>query len=142
MRDELAAAGLPVVPKTLASDLHPGAEVSVDPGQDAAGGVHVEWTVSPRLAHVGRRAVTSGRLDDPVVGYAYKIGEAMATAMTAILRNAGYTVAPSRDEYRINGIQVTAGPPLGSEPVWALTEEELRITASPANQADNAGNTG
>ncbi|MGO1055720.1 hypothetical protein [Crossiella sp. CA198] len=142
VRDELAAAGLPVVPKTLASDLHPGAEVSVDPGQDSAGGVHVEWTASPRLSHVGRRAVTSGQMDHPVIGHSFRIGEAMAEAMTAVLRSAGYTVQPSRDEYRISGIQVTAGPPLGSEPVWALTDEELRITASPANQADNAGNSG
>ncbi|WHT19713.1 hypothetical protein N8J89_01065 [Crossiella sp. CA-258035] len=142
VRDELAAAGLAVVPRTFSGDLYPGAEVSVDPGRDEIGGVHVDWVVSPRLRACARRAVNSGRLDDPAIGYSYRVGEAMVAAMTAILREAGYTVQPSRDEYRIGELQVTAGPGPEVTPVWALTDEELRPGASPANQADSAGNPG
>lgn len=57
VRNELAAAGLPV----LAPGLHPvlagGAEVMVDGGADPAGGVFAGWSASPRLQECTNRAL-------------------------------------------------------------------------------------
>jgi hypothetical protein len=49
VRDELAAAGLPVPAPGLNPVLAGGAEVMVDGGADMAGGVFVRWSASPRL---------------------------------------------------------------------------------------------
>jgi hypothetical protein len=49
VRNELGAAGLPVPAPGLSPVLAAGAEVTVDEGADAAGGVFVSWSASPRL---------------------------------------------------------------------------------------------
>ena len=68
VRDELAAAGLPVVAPELDPVLAGGAEVDIDDGDDAAGGVFVGWQSSPRLRACTSRAFRLKQLDE-VPGY-------------------------------------------------------------------------
>jgi hypothetical protein len=59
VRNELAAAGLPVLVPGLNPGLDSGAEVEVDPGADAAGGIFVGWSASPHLRECAVRAEPS-----------------------------------------------------------------------------------
>jgi hypothetical protein len=72
VRNELAAAGLPVVP-----DVDPvlagGAMVEVDDGADMAGGVFAGWSASPRLRECTSRAFGLRMLDDPLLRHSSQI---------------------------------------------------------------------
>lgn len=127
VRNELAAAGLPVVAPGMDSVLAGGAEVDVDDGADAAGGVFVAWTASPRLQACARLAFGLKQLNEPVLRHSSAVGAAMMQAMAAVLSSAGFIVEDARDEYRPQQLRVLAGPPATQQPVWSLRDDELAL---------------
>ncbi|MFB6977590.1 hypothetical protein [Streptomyces scopuliridis] len=127
VRNELAAAGLPVLASGLNPVLAGGAEVDVDEGADAAGGVFVAWRASPRLRDCASRAFRLKQLDDPALWHSSAVGAAMMQAMAAILASAGFSVEDARDEYRPQQLRVLASPPSGQQPVWQRRDDELAM---------------
>ncbi|WP_030774724.1 MULTISPECIES: hypothetical protein [unclassified Streptomyces] len=136
VRDELAAAGLPVVAPGLDPILAVGADVEVDDGADAAGGVFVDWRASPRLRDCANRAYRLKLLDEPVLRHSRAVGDAMARAMADVLTSAGFSVEDARDEYRPQQLRVVAGPPAGRRVVWSVRDYELTL---PGWQDESAG---
>jgi hypothetical protein len=138
VRNELAAAGLPVIP-----DVNPvlagGAEVEVDRGRDMSGDVFVEWFASPRLRECTSRAFSLWQLDDPLLRHSSQIAAAMMQAMAAILTSAGFTIEDANYEYRSHQLRVLSGPCPRVRPMWSLRDDELAIpgwkTASPGEDA-------
>ncbi|MFH9352495.1 hypothetical protein [Kitasatospora sp. NPDC017646] len=122
VRDELAAAGLPVVAPGLDRGLAAGAEVRVSAwnqhfGEDPE--VVVSWHVSPRLRG---RAVADVQRDHgvtPAIRRSGEVQEAMAAAVIAILSLAGYTARDRGSEYSPFDVLVLAGPERGAAPVWS-----------------------
>ena len=141
VRNELAAAGLPVPAPGLNPVLAGGAEVTVDPGADTAGGVFAGWSASPRLGECTSRALRLRLLDDPLLRHSSQITAAMMQAMAAILTSAGFTVEDANDEYRPHQLRVTDGPAQGTPPMWSLRDEELTTpgwhTTNPGESASN-----
>ncbi|MEV7388327.1 hypothetical protein [Streptomyces sp. NPDC091215] len=124
VRNELAAAGLPVLAPGLDPVLAGGAEVDIDDGADAAGGVFVAWQASPRLRACARRAFGLKQLDEPVLRHSSVVGAAMMQAMAAVLASAGFSVEDARDEYRPQQLRVLAGPPSEQQPIWSFRDDE------------------
>ncbi|WP_371615648.1 hypothetical protein [Streptomyces sp. NBC_00454] len=110
VRNELAAAGLPVVAPGMDPQLVGGAEVTFDDGADAGGGVWVEWKGSPRLWESTGRALRLQKLDDPVIGHCARVTAAMMRALDAVLTSAGFTVEDPKNEYRPFQLRVVARP--------------------------------
>ncbi|SEB64949.1 hypothetical protein [Streptomyces sp. TLI_105] len=135
VRNELAAAGLPVLTPGLDRLLAGGAEVEVDHGADAAGGVYVGWSISPRLQECTRRAFRLRLLDDPLLRHSSEIATAMMQSMAAILASAGFTVEDANDEYRPHQLRVVDGPARPA-PLWTLRDEEVTM---PGWQAASTG---
>ncbi|WP_258314797.1 hypothetical protein [Streptomyces sp. Act143] len=138
VRNELAAAGLPVLAPGINSVLAGGAEVEVDDGADAAGGVFVGWQASPRLQACASRAFGLKQLDEPVLRHSSAVRAAMLQAMAAVLSSAGFSVEDARDEYRPQELRVLAGPPSDQPPFWSLRDDELTL---PGWQDAPAGGT-
>lgn len=142
VRNELAAAGLPVV-----SDVDPvlagGAMVEVDDGADMAGGVFAGWSASPRLRECTSRAFGLRMLDDPLLRHSSQIAAAMMQAMGAILTSAGFTVEEANDEYRPHQLRVVSGPAPGVPPMWSLRDDEVAMPGwkgtSPGEDASDPG---
>ncbi|MER8090703.1 hypothetical protein ABTZ57_37910 [Streptomyces sp. NPDC094048] len=130
VRDELVAAGLPVVASGLNRVLSQGVEVTVDPFDDDAGGVSVSWSSSPRLQSCVMRAARHNLLDDPALAHQQVVLEAMLAAITAILVSAGFTVRDSLNDYAPFTLEVLAGP--GGPPSWGLREEEVAVAGRSA----------
>ncbi|WP_326615251.1 hypothetical protein OG949_40885 (plasmid) [Streptomyces scopuliridis] len=126
VRDELMAAGLPVVAPGLNPVLSQGVEVTVDPFDDDVGGVSVAWRSSPRLRSCVLRAVKLNLLDDPAFAHQRVVLEAMLPAITAILVSAGFTVRDSLNDHAPFTLEVLAGP--GGSPSWGLREEEVAVS--------------
>jgi hypothetical protein len=126
VRNELAAAGLPVVP-----DLNPvlagGAVVEVDDGADMAAGVFAGWSASPRLRECTSHAFGLRLLDDPLLRHSSQIAAAMMQAMAAILTSAGFTVEDANNEYRPHELRVVSGPAAGVPPMWSLRDDEVAM---------------
>src|SRR5215469_7419844 len=141
VRNELAAAGLPVPAPGLHLVLAGGAEVMVDDGADTAGGVFVGWSASPRLGECTSRALRLRLLDDPLLRHSSEIAAAMRQAMAAILTSAGFAVEHANDEYRPHQLRVLDGPAQGVPPIWSLRDEELTMpgwqTTNPGESASN-----
>src|SRR5215469_11118884 len=141
VRNELAAAGLPVPAPGLNPVLAGGAEVMVDDGADTAGGVFAGWSASPRLQACTSRALRLRLLDDPLLRHSSEIAAAMRQAMAAILTSAGFTVEDAHDEYRPYQLRVVNGPAPGKPPMWSLRDEELTMpgwqTTNPGERASN-----
>ncbi|KAA6220660.1 hypothetical protein CP973_00400 [Streptomyces albofaciens JCM 4342] len=142
VRDELAAAGLPVLAPGLNHVLAGGAEVEVDEGDDAAGGVYVDWQAGPRLRECASRALRLGLMDEPVLRRPGQISAAMMHAMAAILSAAGFTVEDPDDEYRPHHLRVVDGPAPGVTPAWWLREEEVDLSGWQAAGADTSTGAG
>ncbi|WP_020140643.1 hypothetical protein [Streptomyces sp. 351MFTsu5.1] len=140
VRNELAAAGLPVLAPMMDSVLAGGAEVDVDDGADAAGGVFISWKTSPRMQACARRAFGLKQLHEPVLRHSHAVGAAMIEAMAAVLSSAGFTVENARDDYhRPQQLRVLAGPPSQQQPVWSLRDDELALPGwhdAPVDGAD------
>ncbi|MEW2260662.1 hypothetical protein [Streptomyces sp. NPDC047869] len=139
VRNELTAAGLPVLAPGLDPVLAGGAEVNIDDGADAAGGVFVAWQASPRLRARASRAFRLKQLDEPALRHSSAVGAAMVRAMAAVLASAGFGVEDARDEYRPQQLRVLAGPPSKHQPLWSLRDDELALPGrqdAPAGGAD------
>ncbi|MFD8133591.1 hypothetical protein [Streptomyces mirabilis] len=105
VRNELAAAGLPV----LASGMNP------------------VLTGGAGLRACASRAFRLKQLDEPVLRHSSAVGAAMTEAMAQVLASAGFSVEDARDEYRPQQLRVLAGPPSGQQPVWQLRDDELAL---------------
>ncbi|MEO3788522.1 hypothetical protein ABGB12_34795 [Actinocorallia sp. B10E7] len=123
VRDELAAAGLPVVAPGLSIELSQGAEVTVCPLQDCEAGVTVAWNASPRLRSCMARAAELALVNDPALRHGGTVLEAMLPAIAAILASAGFDVRDSLNDYASFTLEVLAGP--SGRPVWAPHDEEI-----------------
>ncbi|WP_067812523.1 hypothetical protein [Actinomadura kijaniata] len=121
-RNALAAAGLPLMPSDLEVTLGSGAEIEVDYGADAAGGVYATWRLHPQLARAAAYAIgeETGE-DDPALLFSGAVAVAMERALGAILTAAGFTVEEADDEYRPFTLRIVAGPAGGPDP-WADPE--------------------
>ncbi|WP_166028031.1 hypothetical protein [Streptomyces chilikensis] len=139
VRDELAAAGLPVVAPGLDPVLAGGAVVDVDHGDDAGGGVFLDWRTSPRLRNCVTRAIRLKQLDEPVLRHSGAVEAAMMRAMAQVLVSAGFSVEDARDEYRPQQVRVLSGPPSGQRPVWAVREDELTFPGWQDSPTGGAG---
>ncbi|MFC9756923.1 hypothetical protein [Streptomyces sp. NPDC056921] len=137
VRDELVAAGLPVVAPGLNPALSQGVEVTVDPFDDDAGGVSVAWRSSPRLESCFVRAAKLNLLDDPAFEHQRVVLEAMLAAITAILGSAGFTVRDSLNDYAPFTLEVPAGP--SGSPSWGLREDELTVSGRSTGSGGSAG---
>ena len=139
VRNELTAAGLPVLAPGLNPVLASGAEVMVDGGADMAGGVFAGWSASPRLRECTSRAFRLRLLDDPLLRHCSEIEAAMMQAMATILTSAGYTVEDANDEYRPHQLRVAAGPAPGVPPPWSVRDDELAMPGwKPSDPGQNA----
>ncbi|MFD8985483.1 hypothetical protein, partial [Streptomyces sp. NPDC059564] len=139
VRNELAAAGLPVLAPGMNPVLAGGAEVDIDDGADTAGGVFVAWQASPRMRACASRAFRLKQLDEPVLRHSSAVGAAMMRAMAQVLASARFSVEDARDEYRPQQLRILAGPPSGQDPVWSLRDDELELPGwqeAPAGDAD------
>src|SRR5215468_11258525 len=115
VRNELAAAGLPVLTPGLNPVLAGGAEVMVDNGADLAGGVFAGWSASPRLQACTSRALRLRLLDDPLLRHSSEIAAAMMQAIDA--------------------------PAQGTPPMWSLRDEELTMPGWKTNDpGEDTGN--
>lgn len=141
VRNELAAAGLPVLTPGLNPVLAGGAEVMVDNGADLAGGVFAGWSASPRLQACTSRALRLRLLDDPLLRHSSEIAAAMMQAMATILTSAGFTVQDANDEYRTHQLRVIDAPAQGTPPMWSLRDEELTMPGWKTNDpGEDTGN--
>ena len=116
---ELAAAGLPVVPRATDPALSQGAEVYVDPLAAAHAGVIVRWHCHSRLDDAFHRAVKQQQVEDPAFQHWGTVQETMRTALSQILSSAGYTVRDSTNDYAPLTLEVLDGPSPGVFPLWS-----------------------
>ncbi|MFJ9456383.1 hypothetical protein ACIRST_14980 [Kitasatospora sp. NPDC101447] len=128
VRNELAAAGLPVVAPGLAVEVAVGAEVIVDMADLLFFGegdpeVVVTWRVGPQLRSnviadaMHQRGVTAA------IRQCGEVEAAMADAVIAILSAAGFTARNHGNDLSPFDVQVLAGPQPGRRPGWALPDE-------------------
>jgi hypothetical protein len=87
-----------------------GAEIEIDLGDDAAGGVFVAWRPDGRLLQLAAESVRSGQLSHPAIRQAGTISQIMRDAIILILGSAGFVVEVSDDDMRPLSIRVTSGP--------------------------------
>jgi hypothetical protein len=140
VRNELAAAGLPVLAPGMNPVLASGAEVEVDGGADAAGGIFVGWSASPRLRECAVRAFRLRLMDDPLLRHSSQVGAAMMQAMGAVLASAGFTVEDANDEYRPHRLRVVSGPARNAPPMWSLRHDEVELPGwDAADPGEDAG---
>ncbi|MGW2938447.1 hypothetical protein ACWDA7_43270 [Streptomyces sp. NPDC001156] len=124
VRNELTAAGLPVVVPDLAPELMVGAEVTLAM-VDGNGAVFVSWNTSPQLRRKALDALRHHRLDDPALHHQGAASAAMAAAMIAILTAAGFTARDAENDMSPFDVQVLDGPGSNTEPAWAVSADDL-----------------
>ena len=107
VRDVLAGAGLPV-PDDAAGGEH-GAQLEVDLGDDAAGGVFVTWRVGAGHVEDANRSLLDGGFDDAAARRGGITAVAMRDAMIEILRFEGLDARPSDDVMRPLALRVGSG---------------------------------
>jgi hypothetical protein len=104
VRSELTGAGLPVGDESGAGSA--GAEVEVDLGDDASGGVFVTWRAGSLHVEDANRSLIDGGFDDAATRRTDVIGTAMRDSMITILSAAGFEASPSDDEMRPLALRV------------------------------------
>ena len=110
VRTELTAAGLPVGDESERGGI--GAQIEVDLGGDAAGGVFVTWRAGSLRVEAANRSLIDGGLDDEAIRRPGLIATTMREAMITILVDAGFDAAPSDDDMRPLALRVrTRGVP-------------------------------
>ncbi|MER7584317.1 hypothetical protein [Kitasatospora sp. NPDC097691] len=140
VRDELAAAGLPVVANDLAPELAPepavGAEVCIEwlnrVFPDMEPEVVVSWRVGPQLRRNVMEDAMQRRVATAAIRQSGEVEAAMAGAVIAILSAAGFTARDHDNDLSPFEVQVLAGPEPGRRPAWAFPEEDLTAPAGPA----------
>lgn len=137
VREELAAAGLPLVPDDAGFDpsVAVGAHVYVDTLDDeSGGGVFVEWKPHFVLRSAAMEALSEGREDDPSIRLAGTASSAMQDAMAEVLSMAGFTVTKDANDMAPFHLQVNDRTPRPSWRDWldaqtARFQENLITTA-------------
>ncbi|MBD0693614.1 hypothetical protein BG452_41925 [Streptomyces sp. CBMA123] len=132
VRDELAAAGLPVVAPGLDAALAVGAEVRVSTWNQHFGEepeVLVSWHLSPRLRCRATADLERGGEPTAAARQAGGIHTAMAAAVIAVLSAAGFTARDRADDYAPFDVLVLDGPDVRTPPVWSEQAERPRRTA-------------
>ena len=128
VRDELAAAGLPLAVPGLAPELAVGAEVRVDRWGEyfhsEAPQVVVGWSVSPQLRMSAGSALQRGQIDHPAIRQQGEAMIAMADAVVAILGAAGFTAVHRNNDLSPFDIRVVSGPDTRALPSWAPVNEK------------------
>jgi hypothetical protein len=104
VRDVLAGAGLPVPDDATSGER--GAQLEVDLGTDAAGGVFVTWRVGAAHVEDTNRSLLDGRFDDAAARRSGMAAVAMRDAMIEILRFDGLDARPSDDVMRPLALRV------------------------------------
>jgi hypothetical protein len=106
VRYSLDLAGLPVLRE--GGVVGHGAEVEVDFGNDAAGGIYVTWQPAERLVESAGNALLQGEFDDICIQQSAAIKTAMKEAIASILESLGFRVDESNDDMRPISIRVTS----------------------------------
>ncbi|TDC15318.1 hypothetical protein E1265_26890 [Streptomyces sp. 8K308] len=109
-RDQLELAGIPAHLWRADASRQAGAEVVVDSGDDAAGGVYVLWQISDDLSRTVSESVRGGRLGDPVVAHASRLKTVMHEAVMRVLESAGFEVRVGEYDMAPSAVQVLSGP--------------------------------
>jgi hypothetical protein len=104
VRSELTGAGLPVGDESDAG--FAGAEVEVDLGDDAAGGVFVTWRAGSLHVEAANRSLIDGGFDDAATRRTDVIATTMRDAMITILRAAAFDASLSDDDMRPLALRV------------------------------------
>lgn len=126
VRDELAAAGLPVMAPGLAPELMVGAEVVVESEADN-GAVFVRWNVSPQLRRKALDALRHRRLNDPALQHQGTVRAAMAQTTIAILTAAGFTARDAENDMSPFDVQILDGPGSNTKSAWAVSADDLTL---------------
>ena len=121
VREELAAAGLPVAASGayMGMLLGQGAEVTVDDGADATGGVVIRWRCHPVLRERALSAFPR-LVEDPVFLHQAAVEQAMLVAITAVLCSAGFTVIDNPDDMDPMSLKVESAPQPGTPLTWQV----------------------
>lgn len=142
VREELAAAGLPVVPHDGNPSVAAGAHVYVDTLDDeSGGGVFVEWEVHfvPSSAAVDALS-TGSRENDPCIQLTGTAKSAMQDAIAEILSAAGYAVAKDVNDMAPFQLMVRERQPRSSWRAWLdaqTTRREETLTATFGNRTSH-----
>ncbi len=127
VRDELSAAGLPVVADR--STLGTGALVEVDPLDDESGGVVVDWNTHFMLRSAAMDALSEGRHNDSALHYSGTVSKIMLGAIADILETAGYTLLRDYNDMSPYSILVTGHERGPSWRDWLHTQTNRREQA-------------
>ncbi|MFI9365044.1 hypothetical protein ACIG5E_28940 [Kitasatospora sp. NPDC053057] len=122
VRDELAAAGLPVVAPGLDDELAVGAAVRISAWNQHFGEepeVLVSWHTSPRLRSKAMADLRRYGEPTPAIVQGGQVHQAMSAAVIAILSAAGFTVRGSGNDYAPFDVLVVEGPDFRTPPVWS-----------------------
>ncbi|WP_328473990.1 hypothetical protein OHA21_13980 [Actinoplanes sp. NBC_00393] len=111
IREDLGAAGLPVLPVEYSSMTSAGATVQPDDS-----GVVVGWRVHYALMTVGMHEYSRLQRGGPGARFHGAVSDAMRDAMAEILTAAGYTLEKDYNDYAPYDLLVTAGP--ADRPSW------------------------
>ncbi|TDC55723.1 hypothetical protein E1281_11145 [Actinomadura sp. KC345] len=126
VRDDLSAAGLPVVPEDADPSVSAGARVTVDPLNDEAGGVFVHWGVRYVLRSAAMDAlVGGGGPGDACIRLSGGTSNAMQDAIAEILTIAGYDVQKDANDMAPYQLAVLSRHPGPSWRDW-LSEQTAR----------------
>ncbi|GAA3993348.1 hypothetical protein GCM10022247_10870 [Allokutzneria multivorans] len=145
VKEDLAVAGLPIVPGDLRFDttVSAGARVYVDP-LDEDGGVFISWEAHDVLRSAAVDALVRRDLEDHCLHYSGAVAEVMQDAIAAILTKAGYAVRKDANDMAPYEMQVLEQ---GTGPSWrdwlaARTERHAAGTGSgqsaPASAAESS----
>jgi hypothetical protein len=87
-----------------------GAEVEVDTGDDAGGGVHVHWAVPHSLNNEAISHIMGGDQDHPSVRQSKSIRDLMFQVIMTVLIADGFDVRPSDDGMNAGFIDILSTP--------------------------------
>jgi hypothetical protein len=117
VRDELAAAGLPVTAAGMSPHLRPpGAEVRIDKLAHCHAPVRIDWYTNHTLREAFRLMAMAEQVDTPLFAYYQVVVEAMLRTMMEILTAAGFTVRSSTNDFTPLTLEVLDGP--SGTPLW------------------------
>jgi hypothetical protein len=124
VRDELAAAGLGATGSSAVFGmlLGQGPEITVDEGDDAAGGVVVRWQCHPVLRQRAMDAFARGTAQDPALAHHAAVQRAMLAAITTVLASAGFEVVDNPDDMDPVTLKVVSAPDPGTAMTWELPQ--------------------
>ncbi|MER7174252.1 hypothetical protein [Streptomyces mesophilus] len=132
VREEPAAAGLPVLAPGMRHIVAAGADAEVDYAADCAGGVSVGWVTGHRLAECALRAARELRADDPALRHWGSVATAMTEAIAAVLVSAGFEV---ERPVGAQSVRVVSAPSADRPPVWRLRDDELKVSCPDPERA-------